>query len=97
MPYRYGNTLSPDEQRDVLDAFGYRWTVENQRRATSWYRTGGHKPPTMPPISDADWLRCTAFRVTKSGRLDRRARFCQSHLTPAGVPIFPPAATRKEA
>ena len=64
-----GIDLSSQARAEVLNAFGYRWTVENEQRAREWYRAGGQKPPSMRLVTDEEWLADHAFYVTKSGRL----------------------------
>jgi hypothetical protein len=59
-----GYRLNDRQRRDVLNVFGYRWTVENMPRAKLW--TG--KPwPTVTPVTDEQWLRDHAFHFVKSG------------------------------
>lgn len=69
-----GDKLAPATRADVLRAFGYRWTTENEGRARSWYAAGKLDPPTMPLVSDAAWLAAYAFHVRKDGKLDARRR-----------------------
>ena len=73
----YGNHLSERLKREVLNAYGYRWTVENRERARNWYGRLG--TPTMPLITDEEWLACTEFWVTNAGELSNRHRYCTSH------------------
>ena len=58
-----GINLNARCRAEVLSAYGYRWTVENERRAREWYRTGGHEPPTCELVTDARWLQDHAFYV----------------------------------
>ena len=70
-----GAKLNADAREQVLSTFGYRWTVENETRARRWCATGGIEPPTMPLVTDSEWLASYAFHVTKTGRLDTRRRY----------------------
>lgn len=74
-----GSKLSPATRQEVLSAYGYRWTVENERRAREWFRAGKAEPPTAPLVTDEEWLADHAFHVTRDGRLDARHR----HAEPA--------------
>jgi len=78
-PIVRGDKLPYNLQREILNSFGYRWTKENEGRARSWYATGGVKPPRIPLISDAQWLREHAFHVTKDGRLSLRHHHAEPH------------------
>lgn len=78
MPYVNGSKLSESAREEVLSKFTYRWTVENERRARSWYSDGNVQPPRISLISDAEWLAQHAFRVIKDGtRLDARQQFAK--------------------
>lgn len=66
-----GHLLQPSAQSYVLRAYVHRNTRENPHR-----HIGGS---TLPPISDAQWLRITSFAVLKDGRLDPKAKFCDTH------------------
>jgi hypothetical protein len=79
--YVRGNDLSPAAQEEAKRRFVYRWTIENEAQAR---RAHGRRCPTIPLISDAEWLRRTGFAVTKDGRLDNRVRFCHTHTGPDG-------------
>lgn len=68
-----GDRLKPETRAEVLRAYGYRWTHENETRARLWF---GARVPTAPLVSDAEWLRTHAFSVRKDGKLNQRARFC---------------------
>lgn len=67
MKTKLGSDLTPLEKKIVLARFVHRFTAENPPAGKSW--------------SDADWLEHTEFVVTKSGKLDRRARQCFTCLT----------------
>ncbi len=71
-----GDKLSAKVRQHVLAAFIYRWTVENPNREFVWRKLA---KPTMPLISDEQWLREHAFHVTKAGQLDDRVH----HAEPA--------------
>ena len=67
--YVNGSELLPETKREVLNAYGYRWTHENRDRALRWH---GRKPSRLAPVSDAIWLAGHAFAVRKDGKLDGR-------------------------
>lgn len=70
-----GDRLSESARREVLAAYGYRWTVENEARARHWY--GNKGMPRVALITDVEWLAAHAFDVVKDGsRLSRRSRGC---------------------
>lgn len=71
-PVVRGDKLPHHLQQEILNSFGYRWTKENEVRARSWFKAGNAKPPRIPLISDAQWLREHAFHVTRAGKLDLR-------------------------
>lgn len=75
MAWVAGDMLTTAQRDAVRNSFGYRWTVENERRARQWY--GGSRP-TVPLVSDDDWLASHAFYVTNLGELSRRHRHCTS-------------------
>ena len=60
-----GRDLTDRQRRDVLAAFGYRWTDENKRRVIDWMGRLG--TPTIPTIPDTQWLAEHAFHFLKSG------------------------------
>jgi hypothetical protein len=72
-----GNELNEHQRREVLAAFGYRWTKENEVRARTWYKSGGHEPPTMQLQADAEWLAEHAFYVNRDG-----SRTARRHAEP---------------
>lgn len=88
-----GSQLSPQARAQVLNAFIYRWTTGNTQRArvykcakcdvrTPYQNTisaNGHTHPTMPLISDEQWLNEHAFWITKDGSLARN----RNHAEPA--------------
>lgn len=72
-----GDLLNAEARRDALQKFNSRWTGDH---TPTWARKSNYKGPHY--ATDQDWLADTDFLVTKSGRLDERARFCYSHLKP---------------
>ena len=70
-----GENLNPRQQSIVLNAFGYRWTVENEGRARNWLNDN---TPTNPSKSDKQWLADHAFHFIKDGsRMDARMSYCE--------------------
>lgn len=69
-----GNELPANLKAQVLNAYIYRWTVENQRVSEVYANISC---PTMEKVSDAEWLAAHAFHVTKAGKLDSRRRHCE--------------------
>jgi hypothetical protein len=63
-----GDRLTDAQRRQVLVAFVYRLTYENQKEHPSAVRQTGGKVQ----MSDDQWIREHAFRFTKSGRLSGR-------------------------
>ena len=68
--YVRGDNLPPTARAEVLAAFIYRWTSDNPSRKRAYARIAR---PRVPRITDEEWLRRYAFRVTKAGRLYRRS------------------------
>ena len=69
-PLVRGDKLNASQKREVLSAFGYRWTTQNEGRARNWYAAGKSEPPRAPLVSDEQWLREHAFHFNaKTGRL----------------------------
>jgi hypothetical protein len=66
-----GNKLNSRAQQEALRTFVHRNTTENPHRIAVHHQ--------LPPISDVEWLAITDFQVTKSGNLDKRARWCLTH------------------
>ena len=90
-----GDRLTPRQRAEVLAAFIYRWTKDNAQRVQAWGRCSkcdvcnpyvnlksaeGHSHPTVPLVSDAEWLRQHAFYVTANGDLSQRHRHCEPAL-----------------
>lgn len=69
MKYTIGSELPEATKREVLSAYGYRWTIENEARARQWHGAGTTPPQSLP--TDAAWLADHAFATTRSGRLNR--------------------------
>jgi hypothetical protein len=89
-----GTDLTPEMRRQVENAFIYRWTYDNKRRTDVYHcdkcdvskqpyvnekSSEGHQHPTVPLISDDQWIREHAFHFTNDGRLHPRQR----HAEPA--------------
>jgi hypothetical protein len=72
-----GDRLLPATRAEVLSAFLYRWTVENERRARESQPWLAHELPIVEPamLTDAEWLASSAFYVNDDGTLtaDRHA------------------------
>jgi len=60
-----GADLNYLQRQQVLAAYGYRWTKDNQQREHFW--AGIEGAPTIPLISDSQWLKEHAFHFTKDG------------------------------
>lgn len=70
-----GDELNADQKKQVLAAFGYRWTVDNRQRRIMWAGISG--APTTPLVTDEQWLKEHAFHFTKDGaRLKVKPRHC---------------------
>lgn len=89
-----GTELDDNQRRQVQDAFIYRWTYDNPRRTEVYHcdkcdlaqqpyvnekSSEGHQHPTVPLISDEQWIREHAFHFTNDGRLHPNRR----HAEPA--------------
>lgn len=71
-----GDKLNQEQRKQVLESFGYRWTSDNRRREDWWRGIKGQ--PTMPLVSDDQWLKEHAFHFTSDGkRLKARPRYCE--------------------
>jgi hypothetical protein len=88
-----GDSLTPEMIKQVKDAFIYRWTLDNPRRAQVYHcdkcdvandpyvntqSAEGHQHPTIPLQSDDEWLAEHAFYFTNAGKLQP-----QRHAQPA--------------
>jgi hypothetical protein len=83
-----GTDLNKEDQAYVLSAYANRITGDNipawMRRTT---QLPGHNSCPIQFANDQDWLANTYFRTNKDGRLNRKARYCESHPTwPEGPP-----------
>lgn len=80
MAYVNGNKLCGADQAKVIASFVHRFTGNH---IPAWAR--GKRPDgTAYPLqfaNDTDWLANSSFLVRANGRLDNRARFCQSTPT----------------
>jgi hypothetical protein len=74
-----GSDLTPAAKRQVLGAYGYRWTVENERRAREWFHSSGHEPPRAALVTDAQWLADHSFAITSRGELSLRDKWAAPH------------------
>lgn len=76
--WKLGTELSEATQRACLATFVHRATVENfaarPKVAEHAYASGFR----MTLLSDAEWLACSRFAVTKYGRLDARVNHCET-------------------
>jgi hypothetical protein len=86
-----GSDLDEDQKRQVLAAFIYRWTKENRQRTQVYScelcdiqtpyennkSANGHTHPTIPLISDAEWLQQYRFYFTASGKLADKPDHCE--------------------
>jgi hypothetical protein len=81
-----GTELSAVDQRRVLAAYVHRFTGEHRPQWANDPRPDGAAYPVQFK-DDADWLANTFFKVRADGRLDERARYCESTPTwPNGKP-----------
>lgn len=77
-----GTELNRSQREQVLNAFPYRWTSDNTRRLTVYnpcpncdikapivnlQTSEGHNHPTIPLITDDEWLNQYAFHFVKDG------------------------------
>ena len=70
-----GDKLNEAQRKEVLAAYGYRWTIENKERATQWM--GKDKVPTCMVTTDKNWLQEHAFYVLKNGSLSHSHKRCE--------------------
>lgn len=59
-----GKDLTGRQREQVLGAYIYRWTTGNSRRLQMWR---GLMQPTIPLISDDEWIRDHAFHFVLNG------------------------------
>jgi hypothetical protein len=87
-PIVRGDKLPARLQDEALRRYIYRWTTGNDRRGHAYgycphCKTQGGRPsetniacrqvhPTIPLISDVEWLKTHAFHITKDGRFSER-------------------------
>jgi hypothetical protein len=87
-----GTDLSDRQRKLVLAAFPYRWTHESPHRCQVYrcalcdvrhpyvnaVTSNGHTHPTVPLISDAEWLTRYAFWFVNDGsRLADKPNHCE--------------------
>jgi len=77
MKTKLGIELTAEDQQYCLSAFTNRYTYE---RIPLWVYAA-NRPYACQFASDLDWLAHTRFAVLKNGRLNRRARYCESSPT----------------
>lgn len=75
-----GSDLDWTEQQSALRRFVHRYTG-NHRPAWSRAEWKDGKEYPLQFADDADWLANTRFAVTKSGKLHRGVRHCESNPT----------------
>jgi hypothetical protein len=90
-----GTELTPEMRKQVQDAFIYRWTLDNPRRADVYHcdkcdvanqpyvneqSAEGHQHPTIPMISDDQWIQEHSFYFTNDGRLQARRHAQPAYL-----------------
>lgn len=86
-----GKDLNLKQRQQVLNAFVYRWTTGNSKR-TSVYKcelcdirtpyensrtANGHTHPTIPLLSDSEWLSDHNFYINKDGSLSDKPARCE--------------------
>lgn len=75
MNTKLGSDLNLTEKKIVLGRYVNRFTADH---TPPWARESN---APVQFASDADWLAHTEFRITKAGRLCRRAKYCYSSPT----------------
>lgn len=89
-----GDRLPSDLKREVLASYIYRWTSDNASRERAWRGIKG--APTIPLVSDEQWLREHAFHVTDRGTLDKRQKNAEpAYMTEDKSTIRTSHATKK--
>jgi hypothetical protein len=74
----HGKDLNRKQREIVLAAFGYRWTVDNRNRERWWQ--GMNSRPTVPLITDEEWLKKYSFYFTADGTaLAPRCHFAEPY------------------
>lgn len=89
-----GTQLTAADRAHVLNTFVHRFTGDHKPAWAHTLRPDG--TPYMPQFADdADWLCNTKFMVKADGRIDMRAKFCESHPTwPQGEHAGVPSSAR---
>lgn len=104
-----GGELTPEMRQQVLNSFPYRWTSDNPQRLTAYKpcescdiqhpfvggNASGHNHPTIPLISDDQWLQKHKFHFFNDGRLNPR-RHAEPLLSEPNI-LAPVAAEDKTA
>lgn len=75
-PTLKGTDLTSEDQRHVLAYFINRYTKDH---TPAWARHSSGARVQF--ASDQEWLERSHFIVTKKGRFDRRAKYCESYPT----------------
>lgn len=75
---KLGSELTPEQQREALNRFIYRYTGNH---TPNWVRMSRPKIPPLQFKDDADWLAHTSFAVNKDGSFNRRKTHCESTPT----------------
>lgn len=75
-----GNLLSPKDQKTVLAKYVNRYTKDHKPQWAYELCPDGTKYP-VGFESDKEWLEHSLFLTTSKGRLDNRAKWCESHPT----------------
>jgi hypothetical protein len=82
-----GAELTPEMRQQVLDHFAARWTADNPKRLAEWPKcdecninepfvggdASGHSHPTVPMITDEEWIQQHKFHFYNDGRLNLRS------------------------
>lgn len=76
-----GDCLNDAARIDVLAAFVYRWTIENERQARA-----AQPDCQLPLVTDAEWLRSHASYITRAGRLALKPARCEPATSTDYVP-----------
>jgi hypothetical protein len=75
-----GTQLSRQDRAYVLRAYVHRFTGEHKPNwANGTWKDG--KPYPLQFKNDKDWLENTQFRIFPNGKLNKNARYCESHPT----------------
>jgi len=83
-----GDRLNERQKRMVLSAFIYRWTKDNHRREEVYRGIFGK--PTIPLVSDAQWLKEHAFHFVRDGsRLMANRHYAEPAFMTENNPVNP--------